>query len=183
MGEKQKIVGKSFAYEGMFVFKHFFYEMDVWFRENWYDKFEKLNEQKVRPDGTKQMAFEFIPWKKFTDYFKGAIKTEVMATDIKDVEVEYNSQKANAQQGRIEVKFTGYLFVDYPWFFGSKWSNPVFYFIRDLFDKYAFYRYTKKYKRMVVEDVERLSTAMQSYLNSQEYQLWGYGKKAPGFYR
>ena len=126
MGEKQKITGKSFSYEGIFVFKHMFYEMDVWFRENWYDKFEKWNEQQVRPDGTRQVNFEFVPWKKYTDYFKSAIKTELMATNLRDVEVEHNGQKMTAQQGKIEVNFTGYLFVDYPWFFGSKWSKPIF---------------------------------------------------------
>ena len=51
--------------------------------------------------------------------------------------------------------------------------------MKDLFDKYAFYRYTKKYKRMVVEDVDRLSTAMQSYLNMQSYQMWGQKTKMP----
>ncbi|HLC98810.1 MAG TPA: hypothetical protein VJC00_02280 [Candidatus Nanoarchaeia archaeon] len=171
MGEKQKLYGKSFSYEGIFVFKHMFYEMDSWLREHWYDKFEKWNEQQVKPDGTKQVAFEFVPWKKFTDYFKGTIKIEVMCTNLRDVEVEYDGQKIKAQQGKVDVKLTGYLIVDYAWFYGSRWTTPMLYFLRDLFDKFVNIRYTRKYRRVIVDNVDEISAVMQSYLNTQQYKL------------
>ena len=179
MGEKQKLIGKSFTYEGIFVFRHMFYEMDSWLREHWYDKHEKWNEYQVMPDGSKQISFEFVPWKKYTDYFKGRLKVELMATNLRDVEVEQDGKKIKAQQGKIEAKFTGYLIVDYEWFYGSRWNTPFLYFLRDIYDKFINIRYTMKYRRMVVDHTNELAGVMMSYLNMQQYKLVNVAEHVP----
>ncbi|MBD3312938.1 hypothetical protein GF345_00690 [Candidatus Woesearchaeota archaeon] len=183
MGEKQKLISKGFTYEGIFVFKHLFYEMDSWLREHWYDKMEKWNEEQVKPDGTKQASFEFVPWKKFTDYFKGVLKIEMMGTNLRDVEVEQDGRKIKAQQGKVEVKITGYLLVDYLWFYGSRWDkSPLFYFMRDIWDKFVNLRYTRKYRRMTVDNTNELASAMMSYLNMERYQqLHHAARPHPGY--
>lgn len=167
MGEKQKYVSKSFTFEGIFSYKDFFRILDVWQRDKFYDKFEKRNEEFVKPDGTKQIEIEFTPWKKTTDYYKIILKIEMMLTNMKDVEIDHGGKKIKMQKGKIEWKVTGYLIVDYE----NKWNKTLSYFIRDLFDKFVNRNITKKYYDMVIDDCNDLYNTLTSYLNMNAYKM------------
>ena len=166
MGEKQKYLTKSFSYEGLFNYRELFRVMDVWFREKFFDKFEKRTEQYELPDGI-ALDFEFTPWKKVTDYFKIIIKVELTGKGIKEVDVEINGKKTKVQEGKINVKLTGYVVVDYD----GKWSKPLLYFLRDIYDKYVYWHITKKYIHMAVDDVNSLYDHMRTYLNMAQYKV------------
>ena len=73
MAEKHKLIDKKFGYEGYFNYRDLYRIMDVWFREKFYDKDEKFNEEYQTPSG-KHIHIEFVPWKKVTDYFNMNIK-------------------------------------------------------------------------------------------------------------
>jgi hypothetical protein len=165
MGEKQTIVAKKLVYDGLFNYREMFRIMEFWLRDKFYDKFEKRNEEYVTPEG-KQLDIEFVPWKKFTDYYKGVIKIEIMGHELKEVMVEQQGKKVKMHRGKIEIKLTGYLIVDY---FG-KWNNPIHYFIRDLFDRFIYLPITKKYENMVRDHVDDLYAHIAAFLNMTETQ-------------
>jgi len=166
MGEKQKYIVKTLSYEGLFNYREFFRILDVWLREKFFDKWEKRNEQYMTADGM-CLETEFTPWKKVSDYYKIIIKIEITGTNLKEVEVEVNGKKVKMHHGRVSVKLTGYLVVDY----FNLWQKPLLYFLRDIFDKYIYWRITKKYIDMVLDDVNSLYNHLRSYLNMEEYKV------------
>jgi len=141
--------------------------VDVWFRDKFYDKFEKRNEEFANPDGSKQIEIEFVPWKKYTDYYKSMIKMEMIVKNLREVEVEIEGKKKKMNKGRIEFKMTGYLVVDYE----SKWNKALQYFLRDIFDKFINRRITKKYHDMLIDDCNDLYNTLTSYLNMHAYKM------------
>ena len=166
MAEKQRFITKFLSYEGLFDYKEFFRVMDVWYRDKFYDKHERRNEQITNPDGSKQIELEFLPWKKVTDYYRLSMKIEMSVTKMKDVEVDIDGKKRVLQHGLINMKFTGYLSVDYE----RKWNTAFQYFLRDIFDKYINRAITQKYEIMLVGHVNDLYNTMQAYLNMQQYR-------------
>ncbi|PIN85897.1 hypothetical protein COV19_07440 [Candidatus Woesearchaeota archaeon CG10_big_fil_rev_8_21_14_0_10_44_13] len=169
MGEKQKYIGKSFKFEGLFNYRDFFRIMDVWLRDKFFDKYEKRNEEYVKPDGTKTVDIEFTPWKKYTDYYKAVFKIEIMISDMKEVEIEQNGQKVRLNKGKINFKVTGYLIVDYE----DRWNKALQYFIRDIFDKFVNRAITKKYHDLLITDCNDFVNTLTSYLNMNAYKLSG----------
>lgn len=169
MGEKQKYVGKTFKFEGIFNYDEFFRIMDVWLRDKFFDKFEKRNEQYVKPDGTKSVDIEFTPWKKYTDYYMTRFKIEMVITNLREVEIEQNGKKVRLHKGKMEFKLTGYLIVDYE----NRWNKAVQYFLRDLFDKFVNRRITKKYYDLLITDCNDLYNTLTSYLNIHAYKMAG----------
>lgn len=167
MGEKQKYISKGFKFEGIFNYEEFFRIMDVWMRDKFWDKFEKRNEEFLKPDGTKQIEIEFTPWKKYTDYYKATLKIEMMVTDLKEVEIEQDGKKKKMHKGKIEWKISGYLVVDYE----HRWNREVWYFIRDVFDKFVNRRITKKYYDLLIDDCNELYNTLTAYLNMHAYKM------------
>jgi len=170
MGEKQKYIVKTIAYDGLLNYRELFRILDVWLREKFYDKKEKRNEQYMTAEGM-NIETEFIPWKKVTDYFKIMIKIEITGTGLKEVEVELHGKKTKMHQGKVSIKITGYLVVDYEVLGVSQWSKPVLYFLRDIFDKYVYWRITKKYIEMTLDDVDSLYNHLRAYLNMEQYKV------------
>jgi hypothetical protein len=166
-GEKRKFFMKSFSFEGLFVYKDFFRVLDVWLRDKFYDKFEKRNEEFVRPDGTKNVDVELTPWKKTTDYFKLSMKVEVLVSNMRDVEIEQNGKKVRLQKGKLDVKIGGYVTSDYE----GRWDEGAWYFIREVFDQFVYRRISKKYYDMAIDDVTDLHNTLTSYLNIYQYKM------------
>jgi hypothetical protein len=171
MPEKRIVCRKTFMYEGLFNYREFFRILDFWQRDKFYDKYEKLNEQYGSPhdpDG-RTIYLRFTPWKKYTDFFRGILKVEVMVTGMKEVDVKKGSKKVRMNQGRIEYMTTGYLSFDWEVKMEDK-NIPMLYFIRDLFMRYVYFRITNKYYKLVIDDVDDLTNTLQSYLNMHKYK-------------
>lgn len=167
MGDKQKIIAKKFSYEGLFNYKDLFRIIDVWHRDKFYDKWEKRSEEYANPDGTKNLEFEFTPWKKYTDYHKGIIKIEGWVLNMKEVEINVKGKKIKVNSGRIDIKFTGYMVMDYE----EKWDiNMPLYFLRDLWDRYVVHHISNKYEKMLVDHINDLHNTLQSHLNMHQYR-------------
>ncbi len=166
MAEKHKLIVKKFGYEGYFNYKEFFRIMDTWFREKFYDKEEKINEEYVTPQG-KHLEIEFAPWKKVTDYFNIKVKIVINVDNLKEVTIKKDGKTVKTNYGKISAKVTGYLVVDYE----SKWQKPLQYFYRHLMDHYIYRHITRQYEMEVIGDVNDLSTRLTNYLNVTPYQV------------
>ena len=170
MAEKKKLTSINFVYEGIFSMKDFFRLLDFWLRDKFFDKQEQKLEEFVNPDGSKQIEIEFQPWKKFSDYHKCVLKIEMMVHNFRNIEVDVNGKKLKLNQGKIEIKFTGYLWVDWQGHWTIQKKKPMLYFVRDLWDRYIYNDITKKYTYMVLDDVTDLRNTLSTYLNMQKYK-------------
>ncbi len=152
-------------YNGLFDFNEFYRLMDKWFREKIFDKYEKRNEEQVFKDH-RQIVFQIEPWKKVNDYCKEVMKITFTFTNLKDVVVVKDKHRVKLQQGKIKVKFMGYLETDWE----HKWEgNPVLFFMRAVFDQFIYKVSTDKYQALVAEDTMHLYSILKSYLNLQRY--------------
>lgn len=166
MAERKIIVDKlRLTYEGLFSVSELFKLIDIYFREKGYDKRERLNHEKVTPEG-KLIILEIQPWKKYTDYVKSEIKIRIVMSNIKEVEVEREGVKIKLNQGKVQIVFDGHLTTDYE----NRWeSKPFFYFLRTIFDKYIYRIYTDKYEGHVIEDVNQIHDRIKGFLNLYRY--------------
>lgn len=162
MSEKTKVMVKHFIYEGIFNYREFFRTMDFWLRDKFYDKKEKLNFKYITPEGS-EYQLHFEPWKKVTDFYKIELMIEVLASKVKDVEVEIDGKPVKMQKGRIEVMITSWLIIDYK---NSMEKKPFHYFMRELFVRFVYKHITKKYWEMAVDEATDLEMTLRSYLNT-----------------
>lgn len=152
-------------YNGVFNLNEFYRIQDKFFREKGFDKYEKRNEEQVLKNH-RQMMVEMEPWKKINDYAKEVMKINLTMTNVKDVVVVKDNHKVTLQQGKISMKFVGYLETDWE----SKWEgNPVLLFIRTIFDQFIYKAQMDKYQQLVAADVQHLYNMLQSYLNMFKY--------------
>ena len=162
MPEREVIVDKlRLTYEGLFSVSDLYNLIDEWLRWKGYDKRENKNIEIVKPEG-KYIEIEIEPWKKVTDYAKNVIKIKMQMFDIKNVEVEKDKTKLKLNQGKVQLVFDGYLETDYE----SRWEGqPVFYFIRTLFDKYFYKPFTSGFQKGVKDDLMHLHGQIKAFLN------------------
>ena len=163
MVEKNRVIQKQIGYVGLFKYRDLFRTIDFWLRDKFFDKKEKGNAEYRYPDGTKQMTVLLEPWKKVTDYYKVSLRIEVLAKDMKEVDVEVNGKTQRLNQGSVTVILTGFLVLDYD---NRMEKNAFLLFLRDLFHRYVYSYITKKYTEMVVDDLTDLENTIRSYLNT-----------------
>ncbi|MDO8642268.1 MAG: hypothetical protein Q7R76_01600 [Candidatus Woesearchaeota archaeon] len=167
MGEKQKYIVKKISYEGYFNYRELFRILDFWQRDKFYDKREHRSEEMVTDKG-KNIDLEFLPWKKYTDYFKGVFKIVITVQHMKEVEIMVRGEKRKMNHGSIDIQITGYLIVDYEGYWDR---HPLLTFIRDIFDRYFNWYITKKYINMLTDHANDLYFSLSSYLNASQYKV------------
>lgn len=163
MVEKNRIIQKQFAYEGLFRYRELFRLLDFWLRDKFFDKKEKGTGEYRNPDGSKQIHILFEPWKKVTDYYKVSLRIELMVKNMKEVEVEIDGKKERLNHGFIECVLSGFLVLDYD---NRMEKRAGLQFLRDMFQRYVYHHITKKYTEMVVDDLTDLENTLRSYLNT-----------------
>lgn len=167
MAETRIVIDKlRVQYEGILSIPELYQLIDNWLREKGYDKAERKNVEKVTPKG-KQIELVLQPWKKITDYAKIVISVRFVAEDITEVEIERDGAKIHMNQGKVSLVFDGWLVTDYD----SKWEGkPIFYFLRQIFDRYIYKPYTMGYEGAVAKDVSDLHGEIKAFLNLYRYK-------------
>ncbi len=162
MADKKLVVDDStITYNGLINFPELYRVVDSFFYEKGYDKWEKINTERVFPSG-RQLDIELEPWKKLTDYFESRVNLKIKAIDLRDVEVEMEGVRLNLQQGKLMIKTDAYLRSDYK----GKWDSPFLMFIRTLLDTYVFKNYYRKHERWVINDIKQLQDRIKNHLNT-----------------
>lgn len=166
MGERRIVVDNlMLQYEGLFDARELYLVMDKWFRQRGYDKFEKRNHEYNYKD-SKYIEYELEPWKKFTDYVKCVINVYVHIYNMTNVTVKRDGHDVKLNQGKIKVRFMGYLVTDYE----GKWEGkPLFYFIRAVVDKWIYRVSADKYEGGVADEVKHLYQNIRAFLNMYRY--------------
>ncbi len=167
MAETKTVVDKlRIIYEGIFSMPELYAIIDNWLREKGYDKMEKKNIEKITPEG-KNIELLLQPWKKITDYAKIILNIRLIATGITEVEVEREGVKVKMNKGRVQVVFDGWLVTDWE----NRWEGkPIFFFLRQIFDRYVFKPYTIGYENAVAKDTADLHGEIKGFLNLYRYK-------------
>ena len=166
MGEKRIIADKlRNDYEGLFNFNELYRLIVNWFKDKGYDRREKYAHEKVTKTG-KYVEIELQPWKSMTDYVKSEIRVHIIASDMRDAEVVIDNTKQKLNEGKIHIVLDAFLVTDYE----GKWEmRPVYYFLKTVFEKFAFSPQISKYEGAVNEDVTDLHNQIKGYLNLYKY--------------
>ena len=166
MGERRIVIDNlMLQYEGLFELRELYMMVDKWLRQKGYDKFEKRNHEHVLKEG-KYIEIELEPWKKITDYAKIVINLYFHCYNVKEVIVKKDGQDVKMNQGKIKIKFVGFLVTDYE----DKWEGkPIFYFLRAVMDKWVYRVASEKYEAAVAEDVKHLYQNVKAFLNLFRY--------------
>lgn len=162
---KTLIDGKSLSYEGVFNLKELYRLIDKWFKDHGYDKQEIKNWEDVSQN-EKQIILEIIPYKKVSDYARLDIRIFMIFSKITDVEIEKDGIKFKMNKGRAEFYFDAYVVTDYE----HKWeTKPIFYFIKNVFDKWIYKIYMSTYDTEVIRDCTEIENEIRSYLNMNRF--------------
>ena len=162
---KTLIDGRSLSYEGVFNLKDLYRIIDSWFKDRGYDKQEIKNWEDVS-ENEKQIVIEIIPYKKVSDYARIDIRLFMIFSKIAEIEVEKDSLKFKMNKGRAEFYFDAYVVTDYE----NKWeSRPIFFFIKNVFDKWIYRIYTSNYDSEAIRDATEIENEIRSYLNMHRF--------------
>ena len=162
MSEKKIVVDHlSINYKGLFDVKELYRLIDSFFKEKGYDKRETRNTEFVSPEG-KYIELELEPFKKVSDYVKLIFRLTIIIKNLREVEVEKRKHKIRMNKGDVLIITDGFVMTDYE----NRWEGkPEYVFIRTIFDKFIYRRYTSDFEGMLVADVEELQAALKSFLN------------------
>lgn|SRR5574342_50466 len=166
MAERNIVVDKErLDYQGVFDAKELFKVMQNWATDKGYWLIEKKHGETTKPEG-KVVDMDFEPFKKYTDYAKSVIKIKAQFQDMKDVVVERDGKKVKLQEGKIVMIFDGILETDYE----GRWEGkPLFFVLRNVFEKYVYTPFVSGFERGVKEDVMALKNNVKSYLNLSRF--------------
>jgi hypothetical protein len=166
MAERRIVIDNlMLQYEGLMDLRDMYLMIDKWFRQKGYDKLEKRNHEHVLKDG-KYIEIELEPWKKISDYAKIVQNLYFHCYNIKDVTVNKDGHDVKMNQGKIKIRFIGYLVTDYE----HKWEGkPIFYFLRAVIDKWVYRVSADKYEAAVADDVKHLYQNIRAFLNLNRY--------------
>ncbi len=168
MAETYFVTGrKEINFEGVVSVTDLHVTMDHWFREKGFDKFEVKVEEVVTKDG-KYIEWLFEPWKKVTDYIKLIVRIHVRMYNIVEMMVEIDGHPVKMNKGKINIMTEGFMVTDYEDRFDHQ---PLYYFIRTLYDKFFFRSYTQKYQAQLNADTEELRAHIKSTLNLYRFKI------------
>ncbi len=166
MGERFLIVDHlKFSYEGLFDMTEFYNLVGRWFFEKGWDWTEKMSQERITQEG-RQIRIILEPWKSVTEFYKLLMVIKLYATDVKEVEVEYNNQTLKRNQGLIRMTFDGYVMADRT---GEWTSKPLYWFLTVLAQKYFFRDHFKKMEAWIKSDIDDLYHKIKTYLNTSKY--------------
>jgi hypothetical protein len=162
---KTLIDGKSLSYEGLFNIRELYRLIDKWFKDHGYDKNELKNWEDVT-EAEKQIVIEVIPYKKVSDYARLDVRIFMIFSKLTDTVVEKDGLKIKTNKGRAEFYFDAYVVTDYE----NKWeTRAIFYFFKNVFDKFIYRWYTATYDAEVMRDCTEIENEIRSFLNMNRF--------------
>jgi len=162
MAEIKKVYNtQTIKYSGLFSVTKIHVFIMKWFDNLGYDMVEELTSEQILENG-KQIDYEYKPYKKFTDFAKSVIWVNVGMKNIQEVTVEIDGIKKKMNKGDLTFKVTGFVETDYE----NKWeTKPFYYFLKVVFEKFAFGGHRYFYEEHVSEKCKLLIEEFKASLN------------------
>lgn len=166
MVERQTLVNKQkINYDGVFVVKEIYDFFDNFMKKHGYQRHNIQNGEYVKKNGRNiEMIFELR--KPISEYYANVIRINMQLEDVKDIEIDKEGYKKNANIGKICFSLDCISQQD----FEHKWENkPGFFFIRILFDRYLFKPFTTNYQGLAMKDYTMFVNELKAKLNLYRY--------------
>lgn len=162
MAEKYIVIeGEAVSFEGVFSLKDLLAAIKDWSDDKAYDLQEKKRTLSMKEEG-KFGVIEFLDASPVSEYTKIAIKIKIELEKVKDTLVEVHKKKKKLQQGKVSVKFEGFIETDYE----GRWEKkPLLMFVRSLFDKYIYKTITHSNEGKLRKDIDSLKRAVAKHFN------------------
>lgn len=166
MTEKRLIIdGLTINYDGIFDLQGLLDKIDELTASKGYTKDEKKRELYVSEAG-RTFEMELRPFKVKTDYYSLMLKVRMLVTDMVDVDVEVDGVPSLLNKGRVSVVFDAWTNTDYE----ARWeSNPFFYFLRNMFDRFIYTIHADKFVGELDGDCHFLYQNVKSYLELHKF--------------
>lgn len=166
MSEKRLVIDElELNYSGLFDINGLLKTIDAITVDKGYSKQEKRRTEKVTPTG-KEFYMELRPVKRKTAFYVLMIKLRISINNMKEVEVLRDNKKVILNEGEIKIFFDAWTTTD----FEFRWeANPIYYFLRNMFER-AFYRvHTDQFLDELVEDCHFFHKNIKAYLNMHRF--------------
>ncbi len=166
MVEKRPVIEhEQVVYEGVFSVKELYKALYGWMSDKGYAPVEKRTHESVTKAG-KHIEVELEPYRKFTDYAKSVIRIHLTCHDLADVEVAKDGHRKKMQKGKVVLTFDSWLETDYE----HRWeTQPVFYVLRSLFEKYVYTPFLSGFITSVRNDTLDAKNQVKAYLNLERF--------------
>ena len=161
------IKNQNVEYEGLFCVNDLYQVINKFLKDLGYDWKEPKHHEYVG-DTSKYVELHLEPWKKVSDYVKLVLRINIKIYNMKDVIIEKEGKKINMQKGKVVVRLDAILVTDYE----GKWEEPpIKFFLRALFDKFIYKRYTDNFANQLRQHAQMLISNIKSYLNLYNYKF------------
>jgi len=148
-------------YSGPFELNSLLRTIESFIFERGFDKRHEKDFEQNTPNG-KFIEWQISPWKWITDYARYIIKVRVLGYELVKADVAMHGKKTKVDNGRVIIVIDG--FVEYD--LQNKWEqNPVFHFLRSIYDNFIFKTYTEKFEQTLVHDINHLHDHIEKFLN------------------
>ena len=167
MVEKRPVIeNERISYTGIFSLKDIYKLLQGWMIDQGYIPVERRVHETVTKTG-KNVEVDFEPYKKLTDYAKSVIRINVLASDMKQVEVTRDGKKRNLNQGTISIVIDSWLETDYE----GRWeTQPFYYVLRTIFERYVYTPYMSGFIKSVRDDTVQVRDQLKAYLNLERFK-------------
>ena len=166
MSEKRLVIDElELNYSGLFDINELLNAIDQIAADKGYSKQEKRRTETVTQTG-KEFYMELRPVKRKTAYYVLMLKLRISIHNMKEVEVRRDDKKVILNEGEIKILFDAWTTTD----FEFRWeSNPIYYFLRNMFERAFWKVHTDRYLDELVEDCHFLHRNIKAYLNAHRF--------------
>lgn len=152
-------------YSGIFDFDGLYKAMVGWIKARRYRFIEDTYKHKPGGPFGKELEIKWLASKNVTEFYLTSMQIDFHIWDMSDVEVIKNGKKIKLQKGRVEIKFSSSIEIDY----ANKWSQSNF--TKALLDFYLEYVIKKEWTSLWADTIYyrmlKLHAFAKEYLNMQ----------------
>jgi len=166
MSEKRLVIDElELNYNGLFDINGLLSAIDAIAVDRGYSKQEKRRTETVTPTG-KEFNMELRPVKVKTAYYVLMIKLRISIHNMRDVEMVRDKAKVILNEGEIKILFDAWTTTD----FEFRWeSKPIYYFLRNIFERIVYKVHTDRYLDELVDDCHFFHKNIKAYLNAHRF--------------
>lgn len=148
-------------YEGPVNVKELIQMIQYFVMERGFDMRNNKDFEHHTDKGT-QIEWEVAPWKVISEYARHIIKVRILGTDLVKVDAMQDKKKIKIDKGKLLVVIDAFVETDVE----GKWTNnPLFVFIRTIYDNFIYRIYTERFEQRLIHDANQLSHWIKRYLN------------------
>ena len=162
MSEKKQIFASKVKYDGIFSFSSFYkFCYDYLTEEFGFYIAESKYAEKLTGDA-KEIKIEWEGNKKITDYFKYSIKVDFNIIGLKNVEIQKEGKKIQANKGLVEISIKGILVSDYD---GKYDTSPTLRFFRGVYEKWIIPSTIEQFEEKLISHCDKFLGEAKAYLD------------------